>query len=270
MSGGRRHLVGARVHGSMKVRGGGGGAVPVRQASLRRGLHLCGDGASQRRGGRGPRVHRTRGRAPGWCGVVRLHGRRWQWVGSQGMGVGPLLVGRGLVMRLIVLTVEVLHGATALAPAWGGVMTRARRRGRGLHGRLWREVAWSGGPALWPRYRCGGGLPHHRRVGDVGPRRGRRLWQLPASSSRRTRPRRGGHRAAAHRTAALSMGEALSAFAGGAGPSALPLSVAGVSVSVVPPIPSVGDVALLVHRAVVMVMVVVVFAVLGASTVSVL
>lgn len=106
------------------------------------------------------------------------------------------------------------------------------------------------------------------------------LRQLTTSSAWSTCPRRGRHWTAAHRTTALSVGEALAALTGRAGPSTFSLSVPGVSVGEVPPVSpsvppvpslSVGDVALLVHgAAVVVVMVVVVLTVLGAAAVSVL
>lgn len=55
----RGNLVGARVHGSMEVCGGGGGAIAVGQPSLRSGLHLGGHWSSQCSGRRGPWVHCT-------------------------------------------------------------------------------------------------------------------------------------------------------------------------------------------------------------------
>lgn len=272
----RGHFVGARVHGSMEVRGGGGGAVAVGQSS-RSGLHLCGHWPRQGGGGGGSWVHCTGGGSSG-CGVARgegvVRGRRWQWVRV------ALFIGWGFMMSLVVLTVEVLHRAPALPARWG-VMTRPGSRGRALQrGRLRREVSWSGGPALGPGGRRRGRLSHHRGVGDVRARRGRGLRQLTTTSARGTRPRRRGHWTTTHRTTALSVGEALSALAGGARPAALSLPVSGVSVSEVAtvsaPVPavaslSVGDVALLVHgAAVVVVMVVVMLAILGASPVSVL
>lgn len=51
--------MGARVHGSMEVCGGGGGAVAIGQSS-RSGLHLRGHWPCQRSGGRGSWVHCTR------------------------------------------------------------------------------------------------------------------------------------------------------------------------------------------------------------------
>lgn len=127
---------------------------------------------------------------------------------------------------------------------------------------VWRGEVPGGGRTQAARPRGAiAGLADGGGVGDnMWTRDGRGLRQLTTASPWSAGPRGGGDRAAAHRTTALSVTSSVGPLAGRPGP----VAVVGMPVGVVV---AFGAVALLVHGAVMMVVVVVVTAVLGPAAV---
>lgn len=210
--GGRRDLL-----RSVEMCGGGGGAVPVGQASLDPRLTRCWPG--QRRGRRGRDVDCPRGGAVGLrvrVGVIyRVWLRRRERVGvvwllrrrREGVSVRVaalyrgLLVGRRFVSGIIVLVVEAAvpfqRPPDLVSPADRRVVTLARGAVVGHRNASQRDTLPLGGfggeapRTLRSGGRHGHGLAHHRGVRDVGAGRGRGLRQLSSPPPWRARARGG-------------------------------------------------------------------------------